>query len=75
MIIIVSTSEVGPGSYNTDIYTKSKQNQGYSIYVKNVSSGSESNHDELVVGNNSKLNILGSKEDIEGFRRFVKNYS
>jgi hypothetical protein len=55
-----------PSSEEIDQYTKSLQEEGKALFIE--SSGIT---DELILGSNKQLSILGTKQDIEGFKEFV----
>lgn len=62
--------ETVPSSEEIDQYTKSLQEEGKALFIE--SSGIT---DELILGSNKQLSILGSKQDIEGFKEFVSTQS
>jgi hypothetical protein len=59
---------VFPSGVYINSFTKEQQKEGKVIYIKNYNG-----HDELVVGSNDKVLILGSNKDKEMFKNYMNN--
>jgi hypothetical protein len=57
-----------PSGVDINNFTKEQQKEGKVIYIKNYNG-----HDELVVGSNDKILILGSNKDKEMFKNYMNN--
>jgi hypothetical protein len=57
-----------PSGVEIDKFSKEQQKEDKVIYIKNYNG-----HDELVVGSNDKVLILGSNKDKEMFKNYINN--